>query len=278
MNDGTGYTGYVKLHRSLLNWQWHDDAVMLSVFLHCLILANWDTKQWHGQNVARGSFITSTVKLSSVTGLSRQTVSKCIKRLCQTGELDVKSTPHYMVITVKNYDLYQDENAGLPVNLPVNEPANFLTGVITGVNVPVNGAVNLVNSKVNTTKEYKEVKKKEDIYSVISYLNDKTHSSFRATSEKTKRLIQARFNEGFTVEDCKKVIDNKTAEWFGTDMQKYLRPETLFGTKFESYLNQKVNAMPSWYTAEPVRQAEQNPATAEEVEQTRALLMKGKVN
>lgn len=276
MNDGTGY---VKLHRSLLNWQWHDDAVMLSVFLHCLILANWETKQWHGQSVDRGSFITSTVKLSSKTGLSRQTVSKCLKRLCETGELTVRSTPHYMVITVNNYDLYQDDKGGLPVNLPVNEPANFLTGVITGVNEPVNEPVNQINSKVNTTKEYKEVKnKEEDIYTVVSYLNDRTSSSFRAKSEKTKRLIRARIKEGYTVDDFKKVIDNKVSEWFGTEMQKYLRPETLFGTKFESYLNQKTNALPVWYTSEPVRHSEQNPATAEEVEQVRQIIMKGKVN
>jgi uncharacterized phage protein (TIGR02220 family) len=180
-----------------------------------------------------------------------------------------------MVITVKNYDLYQDDKGGLPVN----EPANFLTGVITGVNEPVNEPVNQINSKVNTTKEYKEVKnKEEDIYSVVSYLNDRTSSSFRAKSEKTKRLIRARIKEGYTVDDFKKVIDNKVSEWFGTEMQKYLRPETLFGTKFESYLNQKVNAMPSWYTSEPVRHSEQNPATAEEVEQVRQIIMKGKVN
>ena len=47
-------------------------------------------------------------------------------------------------------------------------------------------------------------------------------------------------NEKFTVDDFKTVIDKKSREWLGTDMEKYLRPETLFGTKFESYLNQQV--------------------------------------
>ena len=45
--------------------------------------------------------------------------------------------------------------------------------------------------------------------------------------------------EGFTKEDFIKVIDNKVNEWLGTDMERYLRPETLFGIKFEGYLNQK---------------------------------------
>lgn len=53
-------------------------------------------------------------------------------------------------------------------------------------------------------------------------------------------LIKARLKEGFTYQDFISVIDKKYAEWNGTEFQAYLRPETLFGTKFESYLNQKV--------------------------------------
>ena len=80
------------------------------------------------------------------------------------------------------------------------------------------------------------------VATVIGYLNERTGSNYRTSSQKTKKLIEARFNEGFSVDDFKKVIDNKSAEWMNTDMQKYLRPETLFGTKFESYLNQKTIA------------------------------------
>ncbi|WP_440964086.1 conserved phage C-terminal domain-containing protein [Pediococcus pentosaceus] len=75
---------------------------------------------------------------------------------------------------------------------------------------------------------------------IISYLNEKAGTKYRASGSKTQRLIKARFNDGFNNEDFKKVINIKVAEWSGTDMAKYLRPETLFGTKFESYLNQEV--------------------------------------
>lgn len=75
---------------------------------------------------------------------------------------------------------------------------------------------------------------------ICEYLNERTGSSYRHSTKKTKDLIKARFNEGFTLEDFKIVIDKKSVEWTNTDMQKYLRPETLFGTKFESYLNQQV--------------------------------------
>ena len=115
---------------------------------------------------------------------------------------------------------------------------------------------NTVETKSNTEKEIeKEIEKeleleKENhssaeaeqsslVVDVINYLNTKANTNYKTTTNKTKTLIQARFNEGFTVEDFKTVIDIKTAEWLkDKEMNKYLRPETLFGTKFESYLNQ----------------------------------------
>lgn len=91
----------------------------------------------------------------------------------------------------------------------------------------------------------KEIEKEIDNISpkisvIVDYLNVKTGAHYKSSSAKTKILIKARLNEGFTVDDFKTVIDKKTAEW-KTDvkMAQYLRPETLFGTKFEGYLNQK---------------------------------------
>jgi uncharacterized phage protein (TIGR02220 family) len=75
---------------------------------------------------------------------------------------------------------------------------------------------------------------------VMEYLNHKTKASYKAGTKKTQELIRARWKEGFTLADFKQVIDLKTAEWLNDPhWNKYLRPETLFGTKFESYLNQK---------------------------------------
>ena len=83
-----------------------------------------------------------------------------------------------------------------------------------------------------------------NIYSlVIGYLNEKTERTgkekYSPTSTKTQKLIKARLREKYEPEDFKIVIDKKCKEWLGTDMEKYLRPETLFGNKFESYLKQK---------------------------------------
>ena len=78
-----------------------------------------------------------------------------------------------------------------------------------------------------------------NIYSrVVNYLNQKAGKNFKPTTPKTKRLIDARLKEKFTENDFVRVIDNKACEWANNPkMSQYLRPETLFGTKFESYLN-----------------------------------------
>lgn len=78
----------------------------------------------------------------------------------------------------------------------------------------------------------------DQISAVVSYLNEKLGTSYKPTTESTRKLINARLKEGFTLEDFKAVIDAKYAQW-GNDpkMAEYLRPSTLFGTKFEGYLN-----------------------------------------
>lgn len=78
---------------------------------------------------------------------------------------------------------------------------------------------------------------------IISCLNEKTKKHYKANTPKTVRLIRARLKEGFTVEDFKAVIEKKCDDWLGNEkMERYLRPETLFGTKFEGYLNETPNS------------------------------------
>lgn len=96
--------------------------------------------------------------------------------------------------------------------------------------------------KTSDSKKSETTSKTEDIpYDrVIKYLNAKAGTNYRATNKATQRLIKARFNEGMTTKDFKKVIDNKCDDWLkDPKMVEYLRPATLFGSKFESYLNQK---------------------------------------
>ena len=81
---------------------------------------------------------------------------------------------------------------------------------------------------------------KDTVKDIVEYLNQVCGTNYKYTTAKTQTLIKARLNEHFTKEDFYKVINNKYNEWGADDkMFRYLRPETLFGTKFESYLNEK---------------------------------------
>lgn len=77
------------------------------------------------------------------------------------------------------------------------------------------------------------------VLEVILYLNQVAGTRFTAGSQATQKHINARLKEGYTLEDFKQVIDTKTSEWQGTEFAKFLRPVTLFGTKFENYINQQ---------------------------------------
>lgn len=81
-------------------------------------------------------------------------------------------------------------------------------------------------------------KKPDDIDEVINHLNHRLGTRYKTTTQATRKLIKARLKEGFTVEDMKLVIDKKATEWVGNQkMAQYLRPDILFGNKFEGYLN-----------------------------------------
>lgn len=92
--------------------------------------------------------------------------------------------------------------------------------------------INLSNYKKNSDRN----KAAREI--IVNYLNQKLGTRYKANSTNTKKHINARLNEGYKPDDFKTVIDKKCNDWIGTEYEKYLRPETLFGSKFESYLNQ----------------------------------------
>lgn len=77
------------------------------------------------------------------------------------------------------------------------------------------------------------------IKDIVEYLNSKSGTHYKASSKTTQQHINARLAEGFTIDDFKRVVDNMWTDWHGTEWEQYLRPSTLFGTKFENYLNRK---------------------------------------
>lgn len=94
-----------------------------------------------------------------------------------------------------------------------------------------------VRLDINNVEKLDNIPYKE----IVEYLNQNTGKHFKHTTNATQRSIKARFKEGFNLNDFKKVIDIKVSKWLNDDkMAEFLRPQTIFGTKFESYLNEEV--------------------------------------
>ena len=135
--------------------------------------------------------------------------------------------------------LHQDEKTQLEYDHSKTAMLKPLENVIpNGHQMDTQGRVSKVSldegSLTTYTKEPDNIPYKE----IIDYLNSKTGKNYRDNVQKNRSLIKARWSEGYQLDDFKHVIDNMVKDWSGTKYAKYLRPETLFGTKFDGYLNQ----------------------------------------
>lgn len=101
---------WIKLFSKFVNWEWYKDQNTKSLFIHCLIKANWKDAKFMGEIIPRGSFVASLDTLAKELGLSVQEIRTALKHLISTNELTSKSTNKYRVITVVNYELYQQVN------------------------------------------------------------------------------------------------------------------------------------------------------------------------
>lgn len=164
-------------------------------------------------------------------GVSKPTIINALKTLVDANYIFKREE----IINNVQFNRYK-------ANLPLLKKFNYPDKEILPEEVKeLNGGSKetLPNNKSNN--KVINIKEKSNIYiSVINRLNEKAGTNYRASSKATQGHINARLAEGYTVEDFFKVIDKKCAEWRGTDMEKYLRPETLFGSKFENYLNAPV--------------------------------------
>jgi uncharacterized phage protein (TIGR02220 family) len=117
------------------------------------------------------------------------------------------------------------------------------------------------SNEINQPKKAKSINNQHElaINVIITYLNEATNKQYRTDNQTTIRLINARLNNGFTIEQFKYVIDVKVAHWKDSEFDKYLRPETLFGNKFEAYLNETIiTNKPNDNLTQRIRNAEES--------------------
>lgn len=100
--------GFIKIYRSMLTWEWWDDINTFRLFMTILFMANWKEKKWHGKTIPRGSFFTSLSSLSKKSGLSVKQVRNSLNKLISTNEVASERASNGRLITVVNYDFYQD--------------------------------------------------------------------------------------------------------------------------------------------------------------------------
>lgn len=118
MND----SGYIKLYRSLLKWEWYTDANTFRVFTHLLLTANWQDGRFKGQEVKRGQLITTINRLAEELKLSQQNVKTSLTHLKETNEILTNGIANrWTLITIVKYDFYQakEEQANQPINQPL---------------------------------------------------------------------------------------------------------------------------------------------------------------
>lgn len=207
--------------------------------------ANREPSKFKTYTIERGQCIIGRKTLQLQTGISEQSIRTALERLKSTNEVTIKTTNKFSIITICNYDKYQDKKEN--INQQIKQASNQ----------QLTNKQPTTNQQLTTSLEVKKIKNKDIVELIINYLNLKTETSFKTTSKNTIALINARLNEDYTVEQFYKVIDIKTEEWLNdSKMAKFLRPKTLFSSEnFDGYLNQKKNDIPkdkttNWLYAE----------------------------
>ena len=169
-------------------------------------------------------------------GISKDSLLKYMRLLKEFGYLEVEQVKEGGRFAHNIYKLIPYPNSS---DTEISSPYPKISDT-------VEKDTNNNNNINNNNYKYKEV---------IDYLNERTGKNYKPV-ETNNKLIRARYKEGYTLEDFKAVIDYKTSKWKGTEWEKYLRPSTLFGNKFETYVNEIPNRSIECTKAEEVDEGE----------------------
>ena len=114
-------SGWIKLHRKILDWEWYSDPNTFRVFLHLMLKANHKEKRFKGIELIKGSVVTSRDILAMETGLSVRQVRTALDKLKSTNEVAIKTSSKGTIIQLVNYDKYQLEASESTNERPAND-------------------------------------------------------------------------------------------------------------------------------------------------------------
>ena len=241
-------SGHILLHRKILKWEWFTDQSTCKLFIYCILRANWQKARFRGTEIERGEFITSLETLKNELGLSVRNIRTALDHLKNTGEISEKVFKNFRIIRVNNYDKYQQfQSSDEPDVISISDSTDNTNIEVTNdrqtgdkqvTNDRQTGDKQVTTDNINNNKNNNNKNNNYYITQIVEYLNKCAGTSFSSDTGDTASLITARLGEGYTLSDFRRVIDKKCAEWLGDNrMRAFLRPSTLFGSKFENYLN-----------------------------------------
>ena len=186
-------SGWIKIHRKFLDWEWFNKSEAVHLFLYMLIKANHKDNKWQGNDVKRGQFISSLGNISSATGITIQQIRTILKKLEKTNEIEVKSTSQFTIVTICKYECYQDEEET--------------------TNKPITNNQQTTNKQSTTNKNEKKEKNEKEVI-LDSWIEYRKSAKKTLTQQSIKSILVKM--ENYTNEQCKFVI-NKSIEqgWQG---------------------------------------------------------------
>ena len=228
--------GFIKLYRSLIDWEWFDDVPTAHLFVYCLCRANYENVVWQGKRIKKGSFVTSLKKLSIATGLSIQQVRTSLNKLKMTKEVTHQSTKQNTVITVLSFADYQESNTQSTYNQhTINTPSN--KQITTDKEIKNIERENRENFEILI--KYAELKKAKN---PVAYADKVMQSpnleeviknceveieNAKKLEEKKKKIEQEKIEENLKIEQgCK--VENFTDDEIIEELRKFNTQKTKF--------------------------------------------------
>jgi len=211
-------TGWVRLYRSTLGWEWFDDPLMLQLWIVCLLKANHTQTRWRGVEIERGAFVASVDSLCAETGQTTRQIRTRLARLQASGEISVRATNCKSIITVCKFNIYQ------PIKFESDKQATNKTTnskhTLTSCKPNNCEYEKFENDKLNdkpTHRKRREPSKNREMsdklkittigYNTNSYNSDKFESDKQATNKTTNskhditQLYSTCYNDAFFQND-----------------------------------------------------------------------------
>lgn len=186
--------GWIKLHRSLLDWEWWDDINASRLLIYLLCAVNYEDKKWRGLTIKAGSMVASWETLSDKTGLTPRQCRTAMKKLEKSGEVTRKTSNKWQVVALEKWDKLQHDDRQMTGNTSDKRQTN--------------------DKQMTTTKEYKEykeIKEEKNIPAYEDFLNHAISKKPNVDKESVKLKYEAWIEAGWKNGNGKKIVNWKSS-------------------------------------------------------------------